>query len=95
MHAERQITRHSLGSIPLIVLARTNGEYPRNMTISADSLESERRRLMSDLAILSTKGKLIYAKHSGHNIHIEDPNLVVAAICRVLRARCKGLAARG
>jgi pimeloyl-ACP methyl ester carboxylesterase len=80
MHAEREANRHSLGTIPLIVLARTNGEYPRNMTVSADTLESERRRLVADLAALSTSGKVIYAKHSGHNIHIEDPDVVVSSI---------------
>jgi pimeloyl-ACP methyl ester carboxylesterase len=85
MHQERQHNRHSLGTIPLIVLARTNGEYPRNMPISADTLESERRRLVADLGTLSTNSRVIFAKQSGHNIHIEDPELVVSAIRTVVR----------
>jgi hypothetical protein len=68
MHASRLAGRASLGNLPLIVLARTHGDYPDGMKISADSLERER--------------------HSGHNIHIEDPELVVHAIRTVVeRAR--------
>jgi len=67
------------------VLARTNGDYERGMSISADSLERERRRLAADLAALSTSGRLAFAKASGHNIHIEDPGLVVTSIQSVLQ----------
>ena len=84
-HEERVIRRASLGDIPLVVLARTNGDYDRGMSISADSLERERRRLAADLAALSTSGRLAFAKASGHNIHIEDPGLVVTSIQSVLQ----------
>jgi pimeloyl-ACP methyl ester carboxylesterase len=73
MHNERVTHRASLGSMPLIVLARTK-------STPADSLERERQALMADLASLSTRGRLEYARASGHNIHIEDPELVVRAI---------------
>ena len=88
MHASRLAGRASLGNLPLIVLARTHGDYPDGMEISADSLERERRSLMADLAGLSRNGVLIFAAHSGHNIHLEDPELVVHAIRTVVeRAR--------
>jgi pimeloyl-ACP methyl ester carboxylesterase len=88
MHDERSSDRATLGDLPLVVLARTSGGYETGMAISADSLERERRRLMADLAALSHHGRLIYAPHSGHNIHLEDPDLVVRAIQSVLtRAR--------
>lgn len=77
MHDERRTHRMSLGSLPLVVLARTR-------IIPADSLERERQSLMADLAGLSTRGRLEYAKASGHNIHIEDPDLVVRAIHEVM-----------
>jgi len=78
MHNERRTHRASLGSMPLVVLARTK-------TTPADTLEPERQALMADLAALSTQGRLEYAPHSGHNIHLEDPALVVRAIREVVR----------
>jgi len=80
MHTDRLRDRQSLGNIPLIVLARTRGGYPNGMNISADSLEHERVRLQADLALLSSNGKLVVAPNSGHNIHLEDPELVIRAI---------------
>ncbi len=84
MHAERASNRATLGDPPLVVLARTSGGYASGMNISADSLERERRALQADLAALSTRGRVIYAEHSGHNIHVEDPALVVRAIRTVV-----------
>ena len=89
-HEERVTRRASLGDMPLVVLARTHGGYESGMSISADSLERERRRLAADLAALSTSGRLVFAKASGHNIHIEDPGLVVTSIQLVAeRARSR------
>ena len=91
LHDERITSRRSLGNIPLIVLARTSGEYEDGLAISADSLERERRYYAADLAALSSGGQLIFAKASGHNIHIEEPDLVVRAITRVVqRVRASG-----
>jgi pimeloyl-ACP methyl ester carboxylesterase len=86
LHDERRSNRASLGDLPLVVLARTVGGYESGMAISADSLERERRHWMADLAALSRRGKLIYAPKSGHNIHLEDPDLVVRAIRLVTAA---------
>lgn len=86
MHEERRAARASLGDRPLVVLARAKGDYESGMSISADSLERERRSLMADLAALSSRGQLIYAKSAGHNIHLEDPELVVAAIRTVVQS---------
>jgi pimeloyl-ACP methyl ester carboxylesterase len=79
MHDERLRKRNTLGDLPLIVLARTAGGYADGMSISAADLEKERRRLQADLASLSSRGKLVYA-NSGHNIHLEDPDLVIRSI---------------
>ena len=78
MHTERARNRASLGSMALVVLARTR-------SAPADTLERERQALMADLAALSRRGRLEYAQASGHNIHIEDPELVVRAIRECLR----------
>ncbi len=88
MHAARELDRASLGDLPLIVLARTEGGYDDGMSISADSLEHERRSLQSDLARLSRRGTLIFADHAGHNIHVEAPGLVIESLKQVIaRAR--------
>lgn len=85
MHEERRANRRSLGSMALTVLARAQGGYDSGMTISADSLERERRALVAGLAKLSSRGEVIFAKSAGHNIHLEDPELVVRAIRSVVR----------
>jgi len=68
MHDERQTNRVTLGDLPLIVLESAGGD---------DSLQA-------DLARLSSRGVRIVAEHSGHNIHVEDPDLVVRSIERLV-----------
>lgn len=80
MHADRTRNRATLGELPLIVLSRTVGD-------SSDSLAAERAAQQRDLAALSRRGKQIVAPHAGHNIHLEDPSLVVTAIRDVTRTR--------
>jgi pimeloyl-ACP methyl ester carboxylesterase len=79
----------SLGNMPLIVLARTRGDYATGMRIGADSLERLRRAQQADLARLSTRGELRFAPNAGHNIHLEDPEFVARAILDVV-ARARG-----
>lgn len=52
----------------------------------AAELENDRLKLQADLAKLSTNSKLILDKNSGHNIHLEDPAVVIDAIKRVIVA---------
>jgi pimeloyl-ACP methyl ester carboxylesterase len=84
MHNARLLDRASLGDLPLIVLARTHGGYPDGMTISADSLERERRNLQTDLTRLSHRGTMVFAVRSGHNIHVDDPDLVIGSIRQIV-----------
>lgn len=76
MFAQRNETKYPLSDMPLIVLTRG---------ISAD-LEEEHDRLQSDLKSLSTNSKQMIAEHSGHFIHIEQPELVVSAVKQVVSA---------
>jgi pimeloyl-ACP methyl ester carboxylesterase len=85
MHDERIGHRATLGDLPLVVLGRTAGGYPTGMKVSADDLERERRDLQLDLSRLSTHARLTYAPHAGHNIHVEDPDLVVRSIRDVIK----------
>jgi hypothetical protein len=72
--------RATLGNLPLIVLARTEGGYREGMNISATRLEQLRRSQQADLAALSSKDALQSAPNSGHNIHVEDPAFTVQAV---------------
>lgn len=75
---------HPLGHIPLIVLSKTpdldnDDDYtPEQLTWN--------RELQQRLETLSTNSRHLVADHSGHAIQIDDPNLVIASILRVLDA---------
>lgn len=75
---------YTLGDMPLIVLTRGSGGY-RGRADSA-KLEQERLQKQSELAKLSTNSKHIIDKKSGHNIHLEDPQLVINSIKAVIVA---------
>jgi pimeloyl-ACP methyl ester carboxylesterase len=75
----------SLGSIPLIVLTRAEGGYGNDLDIPAAQMEQERQECQAKLALLSTNSKQIIV-HSGHNMHLEAPDQVTAAIRAVVEA---------
>ena len=84
LYLNRGKKEYLLGDMPLIVLTRGSGGYEGRI----DSAELEKERLIQqhELAGLSTNSKHIIDKNSGHNIHLEDPALVIAAIKQVLEA---------
>ncbi|HEX6383828.1 MAG TPA: alpha/beta hydrolase [Anaerolineae bacterium] len=76
----------SLSDIPLVVL-RHGAEQP--MMASPEvvkALEETFERLQTEMASLSSNGKLIVAEQSGHAIHLDQPELVVDAIRQVVQA---------
>ena len=75
----------TLGAIPLIVLTRADGGYDNNQDVPAVQLEKERQEGQAKLALLSTNSKQIVV-HSGHNMELEAPDEVSAAIRRVVEA---------
>jgi pimeloyl-ACP methyl ester carboxylesterase len=75
----------SLGAIPLIVLTRAEGGYSDKLDIPAAQLEQERKDCQAKLARLSTNSKHIFVP-SGHNMHLEAPEDVVAAVREVVEA---------
>src|ERR1700744_1695882 len=77
MYANKGKPEYMLGNIPLIILSRGNGGYS-GLADSA-ALETERIKLQKDLTRLSVNSKIIFDTNSGHNIHLEDPALVIDA----------------
>jgi len=75
-----------LGAIPLIVLVRAEGGYSdSDYDIPAAQLERERKEGQAKLALLSTNNREVFV-HSGHNMQLEAPDDVTAAIRNVVEA---------
>ena len=75
----------SLGNIPLIVLYRGIDD---DLTPGLTPEENKQRwlGLQTELAALSSQGKLVIADKGGHHIQLDQPNLVIDAIEQVLIA---------
>jgi hypothetical protein len=74
-----------LGAIPLVVLTRAEGGYGNDYDIPAAQMEKEREAGQTKLALLSTNSKQVIV-HSGHNMELEAPDDVTAAIRDVVEA---------
>jgi pimeloyl-ACP methyl ester carboxylesterase len=78
--AQVRAARHPLGNLPLVVLTRGIPDLdPQG--------ERDWQALQRDLAGLSTNSEHIIATHIGHNIQLEQPELVIAAIKQVLTGK--------
>jgi len=77
MHAERLRERATLGNLPLVVISRAP-ERP------SDSLATEHAALQRDLVTLSYHGTHVVATHAGHNVHLEEPALVIDNIRKLV-----------
>jgi pimeloyl-ACP methyl ester carboxylesterase len=76
----------TLRGIPLIVLTRADGGYREGESdISASQLERERKEGQAKLAVLSANGRQVYL-HCGHNMELEAPGEVSAAIREMIVA---------
>ena len=75
-----------LGQMPLVVITRRDGGYQDGPGYTAAELEAERLRQQEDLARLSHDSLHIVDPASGHNVHVEDPQVVVDAIRSVVEA---------
>jgi pimeloyl-ACP methyl ester carboxylesterase len=75
--------------IPLIVLTRGSATLnPNDYAVPslAPKFEEIRLELQRELVRRSSRGKQIIAEKSGHNIHRDQPNLVVDAIRQIVEA---------
>src|ERR1041385_3703583 len=90
MYDERRSRQYPLGDLPLIVLHReVGGHKPIPKMISPEQvkqLEEERVSLTRVLVSLSRNSAHIIARNSTHDIHLDRPELVIAAIHQVFDA---------
>lgn len=78
----------SLGDLPLIVLSRGQAAPLPGVSETAQAeVERTWRALQGALAALSTHSHQQIAKDSGHDIHLEQPELVIAAIHRLVQGQ--------
>jgi pimeloyl-ACP methyl ester carboxylesterase len=74
----------TLGSIPVIVLTRADGGFGNDQDVPAAQQEKERKEGQAKLVQLSTNSRQILV-HSGHNMELEAPDEVTAAIREVVQ----------
>jgi hypothetical protein len=79
----------TLGTIPLVVLTRAEGGYGNDQDVPAAQMEKERKEGQAMLVKLSSNSKQVIVK-SGHNMDLEAPDDVTAAIRMVVEAVRKG-----
>jgi hypothetical protein len=77
----------TLGDIPLIVLSHG---IPQPMPNFSDEVNAEYEQVWQDLqreqAALSSNSQHIIAERSGHDIQLEQPELVIGGVRQVLEA---------
>jgi pimeloyl-ACP methyl ester carboxylesterase len=83
--AVREMHITSLGDIPLVVLS--SRKVAAQPGLSAEEMAELMAELHTELAALSSRGELISAEESSHNIQWDQPELVVEAINQVLDAQ--------
>ena len=88
----------SLGDMPIIVLthdpsvAKPAGVVPPQWETL---IEPVWQQLQVQLASLSTNSQHVIVAHAGHNIQLEQPQVVIDAILKIIdRARAKSRASR-
>jgi pimeloyl-ACP methyl ester carboxylesterase len=87
MYAARAKAPHPLGDVPLVVLTRGREDYPAELPArTRAALTRDRLRLQADLVGLSRDGKQVIARRSGHEIHLDEPEVVVRAVREVVEA---------
>jgi hypothetical protein len=72
------------GDLPVLALVKGQAEAAPGLSLSAEEQMRLWLDLQQDLVGQSSRGQLIVAEQSGHNIPYQQPELVLAAITRVL-----------
>jgi pimeloyl-ACP methyl ester carboxylesterase len=85
--ADEVRTAGTFGDKPLIVLSRSpHATRPPGLPPDiAEGIEQVWSELQRDLLKLSTRSAQIVATHAGHNIDLDEPQLVAEAVLKLLR----------
>jgi pimeloyl-ACP methyl ester carboxylesterase len=81
LRAERAKSEYPYGDMPLVVLTRGISEDDGP---DGKSSAAEHEKDQAAVAKLSRRGEQIIAKNSGHHIQLDEPELVIATIRRVV-----------
>src|SRR5829696_2087620 len=90
---QRRASPLSLGDKPLIVLTAGAFQVPPDAGIPQEQIDSfleARSEFQADLPLHSQNSERIIAEDSGHDIHLDQPDLVIDAIRRVVEAGRNG-----
>lgn len=68
--------------MPLVVVSRGLQEW--ESTPLGTAREHSWRKMQAELVNLTRRSRQIIANYSGHQVHLDQPEVVVAAVCRVL-----------
>jgi pimeloyl-ACP methyl ester carboxylesterase len=90
---QRRASPLSLGDKPLIVLTAGAFQVPPDAGIPQEQIDrflEARSEFQADLPLHSQNSERIIAEDSGHDIHLDQPDLVIDAIRRVVEAARNG-----
>ncbi|MGH8120023.1 MAG: alpha/beta fold hydrolase, partial [Gammaproteobacteria bacterium] len=73
----------ALPDVPLVVVTRGKRVWPDDPL--GDSLEREWQKMQGEMVGFVPHGRQVIAEHSGHLIHLEQPDLVADAILSVVK----------
>jgi pimeloyl-ACP methyl ester carboxylesterase len=85
LRAERQNARQPLGDLPLVIVTRGQ---PLTGPL-AEQRDAERKQHQTELASLSSAGRQVIARNSGHHIHIDELAVVIEAVRDVIARSVK------
>jgi pimeloyl-ACP methyl ester carboxylesterase len=77
---------YSLGNKPIYVLSSGRDAFSKNADSTMRAIWLEKLEQKEKMANLSTNSKHIITTKSGHEIHLEEPELVITAIKDVINA---------
>ena len=77
---------YSLGNKPIYVLSSGRDAFSKNTDSAMRAIWLEKLEQKEKMANLSTNSKHIITTKSGHEIHLEEPELVIIAIKEVINA---------
>jgi hypothetical protein len=75
-----------LGDMPLVVISAHEPADPEILAEVYEALDALWLEMQAELASLSSEGSQAMAEESGHNIHLDQPQLVIDAIQQVTEA---------